>query len=417
MSVALLHWTLWFGLSATVYGLDNGLALKPPMGWMTWQRYRCQIDCSAYPRDCISDSLIRRNAKRLVEDGFREVGYEYVIIDDCWPMKFRDRHTSELVPDPQRFPSGMKAIADFLHENNLKFGIYLDYGTFTCEHYPGSMDYLELDAKTVAKFEADYVKMDGCFAPLDKMAPGYEEFAKQLNKTGRPILFSCSYPAYIGWQMNHSLIDWQQLQKNCNMWRMLFDVDDRWDNVQLIINKYVEQSELLAPLAGPGHWNDPDMLVLGNFGLSRDQERVQMGLWCMFAAPLIMSTEMDELNEESAKLLKNKMLISIDQDEGGHQAKFLGRKGSVQLWMRPLTSIPNSWAIALFNTKQGGGPIHLPITLKEMGIPSSNPDTDLFELIDVFTEDDFGVLLQTESVIMRINPTGIVMYLVKLRAG
>lgn len=226
---------------------------------------------------------------------------------------------------------GLGELADYLHRQNLKFGIYLDYGRFTCQHYPGSMNYLELDAKTVAEYKVDYVKMDGCYAPVNTMPAAYEKFAKLLNDTGRPIVFSCSYPAYVRWRSDYSLVDWERLKQNCNLWRMLDDVEDQWSSVKGIIQNYRLHSELLQPLAGPDHWNDADMLVLGNFGLSRDQERVQMGMWCMFASPLLLSTDMDDLNPETAKLLKNKILIDIDQDEGGHQAKFVGMKEDVQV--------------------------------------------------------------------------------------
>ncbi|TPP65006.1 Alpha-N-acetylgalactosaminidase [Fasciola gigantica] len=414
-TIAMNAFCLLIGLLVAVRALDNGLARKPPMGWMTWQRFRCQVDCKAYPRDCISEDLIKRTADRLVQDGFLDAGYEYVVIDDCWQMPFRDRHTSKLVPDPDRFPTGLNALGDYLHERKLKFGIYVDYGKFTCEHYPGSMDYLDLDAKTVAEFGVDYVKMDGCYAQYQQMPAGFQEFSRHLNSTGRPMVFSCEYPVYTPWLENTSLIDWERLQRVCNSWRIYWDVEDQWDRVMTIINVVRQHSELLSSIAGPGHWNDPDMLVLGNFGLSHDQERVQMGMWCMFAAPLLISTDMDELNEKSANLMKNKMLIDIDQDEGGHQAKFVGMKGDVQLWTRQLTRIPNSWAIALLNAKQSGAPIHVPVTLEEMNITSNHPESDAFELIDVFTESEFGVLLQKESIVMRLNPNGIVMYRVQLR--
>ncbi len=177
--------------------LDNGLALTPPMGWLTWQRYRCEIDCKNYPRDCINEELIMRTAHLLVEDGWLAKGYEYIIIDDCWPAMERDPKTNQLVPDPKRFPGvstvfaylflkslllitcswsgspyyasfdmlkGMKWLADYVHSLGLKFGIYLDFGSKTCAGYPGSIDFLQKDAKTMAEWGVDYVKMDGCYS-------------------------------------------------------------------------------------------------------------------------------------------------------------------------------------------------------------------------------------------------------------
>ncbi|CAH8643826.1 unnamed protein product [Schistosoma rodhaini] len=163
------------------------MATVPPMGWMTWQRFRCQIDCLNYPEGCISEKLIKRTANRLVLDGWRDVGYRYVIIDDCWPEWKRDSKTNEIVADNKRFPNGIKSVGQYLHSKNLRFGIYLDYGTRTCEGYPGSMNYLEVDAKSVAKWEADYVKMDGCNSPENIMPDGYGKFSKLLNATGRAM--------------------------------------------------------------------------------------------------------------------------------------------------------------------------------------------------------------------------------------
>ncbi|KAJ8924358.1 hypothetical protein NQ315_007154 [Exocentrus adspersus] len=141
--------TLFLYLAAEVPALDNGLALTPPMGWMHWQRFRCLTDCVAYPDECISEKLFRTMADHLVSDGYLEAGYEYVIIDDCWASKKRDNN-SRLQPDPDRFPNGIKALADYVHDKGLKFGIYGDYGTKTCAGYPGSIDHLELDAQTFA---------------------------------------------------------------------------------------------------------------------------------------------------------------------------------------------------------------------------------------------------------------------------
>ncbi|VDP32827.1 unnamed protein product [Echinostoma caproni] len=173
--------------------------------------------------------------------------------------------------------------------------------------------------------------MDAANSPKDKMPRGFAEFAQNLNDTGRSILFSCGYPAYIDWQNDYSAIDWEALKRNCNMWRLTSDLDDDWERIRTVINLYAENGEQLRAINGPGHWNDLDVLALGNFALSRDQERVQMGLWCMFSVPLMLSTDLTSINSESAALIKNKILIGINQDQSGNQAKFLGRKGSVMV--------------------------------------------------------------------------------------
>lgn len=391
--------------------LDNGLARTPPMGWMSWERYRCQIDCNRYPNECISEKLIQRTVDRLVEDGWGATGYRYVMIDDCWQELFRDRGTTKIVASLERFPNGIGAVGDYIHSKGLLFGIYLDYGTQTCEGYPGSMNYLEIDAKSLAEWKVDYVKVDGCYSPQEKMPGGYEELGRLMNQTGRPIVYSCSYPAYIDWRSNHSLIDWDRLQRNCNLWRMYDDVQDSWRSVLSILNVYVNHNDLLKKIAGPGHWNDPDMLVLGNFGLSKDQQRVQMGMWCMLAAPLIISTDLDNIDPFSADLLKNARLLAIDQDAGGYEAKYIKTKEGVQMWSRKLTSQPHSWAIAFVNIVDGGGPIKLPVTLREMQLENLNGEDDIYyTLIDVFDGSEFGIVQLDERWFARVNPTGIAMY-------
>ncbi|KAF7261604.1 hypothetical protein EG68_01139 [Paragonimus skrjabini miyazakii] len=410
---------LLLGLIAdTVHCLDNGLARTPPMGWMSWQRFRCQIDCQSYPEDCISEKLIQRTADRLASDGWKDVGYRYLIIDDCWQMKSRDRVTEEITADVQRFPNGIEKMGEYIHSKGLLFGIYLDYGTLTCEGYPGSMDYLELDANSLARWQVDYVKVDGCYSPQERMPGGYEDFGKYLNKTGRPIVYSCSYPAYIDWRSNTSVIDWERLQRNCNLWRILFDVQDSWSSILSIIEVYKKFGSILNPIAGPGHWNDPDMLILGNFGLSRDQQRVQMGMWCMLAAPLLISADLDSMDPFSGNLLKNPYLLAINQDSGGHEARFIGEQYGVQaslkcLWIRELEHEPQGWSIAFVYPVDGGGPIHLPITLKDMGLKNtvSFEEEDVFyTLIDVFDGSVFGKVKLDEKFIVHVNPTGIVMF-------
>ncbi|KAH8874615.1 Alpha-N-acetylgalactosaminidase [Schistosoma japonicum] len=380
-------------ISSNVYGLDNGLARTPPMGWMTWQRFRCQIDCKEYPNDCINENLIKRTADKLVLNGWRDLGYKYVIIDDCWPARKRDSKTNELVPDPDRFPNGMKNVGEYLHSKNLLFGIYLDYGTLTCEGYPGSMNYLELDARSIAEWKVDYVKMDGCYSLPNIQPEGYENFSRLLNTTGRPMVFVI-------------------LKKNCNLWRVLGDIQDSWSSVVSIINAYKIRNDILPKVAGPGHWNDPDTLLLGNYGLSNDQKRVHFGMWCMFAAPLLISADMDNMDGFSVSLLRNAHLLAIDQDKGGHQAEFVKSRNG--FWIRQLDGDPIGWAIACFYTIDGGGPIHLFTSLHEFISQAYMITGEHFELIDVFTGVKFNEVKLNETFKIVINPSGIMMYRVKI---
>ncbi|CAH8581844.1 unnamed protein product [Heterobilharzia americana] len=384
------------------------------MGWMSWQRFRCQIDCQEYPYDCISEKLIQRTADKLILDGWRDLGYKYIIIDDCWQSRERDKNTNEIIADPNRFPNGIKNLAKYIHSKNLLFGIYLDYGSLTCEHYPGSMNYLEIDSKSLVQWNVDYVKMDGCYSPIEKMPNGYEKFSQLINSTGRYIIFSCSYPAYIPWINNPKLIDWIKLQKNCNLWRMFGDIQDSWSSVVSIINAYIITNDILPRIGGPGHWNDPDMLLLGNYGLSNDQKRVQMGMWCMFAAPLLISADMDKLDDISVSLLKNPHLLAINQDKGGHQAEFIKKiENNIQLWLRPLDSDPIGWVIACVNLNDGGGPIHIYVSLDDFKSKSYTISGDRFELLDVFNENKMKNIEKTKKFMIPINPSGIMMYRVK----
>ena len=234
-----------------VLSLDNGLARTPPMGWMSWERFRCNTDCAADPDNCISEALFVSMAEALVKTGLNKVGYEYIIIDDCWLDHKRD-HTGRLQPDATRFPSGIKALADRIHGMGLKFGMYEDYGNYTCGGYPGILGHLELDAQTFASWEIDYLKVDGCYANTNDMDDGYPAFGKYLNATGRPIVYSCSWPDY---QLAEGKKpDYGKIAEHCNLWRNFDDIDDSWASVLTIIDYYGNSntSDDFASFAGPG---------------------------------------------------------------------------------------------------------------------------------------------------------------------
>lgn len=162
----------------------------------------------------------------MVSRGYLSVGYEYIIVDDCWLSKSRDPITGKLLPDPERFPSGIKLLADYVHSKGLKFGIYEDYGTLTCGGYPGSIDHLELDAQTFAEWGVDYVKLDGCYADIKQMDTGYPQMGEFLNKTNRPMVYSCSWPAY---QEGTIQPNYEKIAKYCNLWRNYDDIQDSFD--------------------------------------------------------------------------------------------------------------------------------------------------------------------------------------------
>ncbi|KAF3840256.1 hypothetical protein F7725_018973 [Dissostichus mawsoni] len=243
-------------ISLTV-ALDNGLLKTPPMGWMAWERFRCDIACKDDPKNCISEGLFRDMADRLSEDGWKELGYEYVIIDDCWMSRLRDKQ-GRLQPEPSRFPGGIAKLAKYIHDRGLKLGIYADMGTHTCMGYPGTtLDKIDIDAQTFASWGVDYLKFDGCSSNAVEQMLGYPLMSKALNATGRPMAYSCSWPVYVGGLPPN--VNYTFLGDICHLWRNYYDIQDSWDSVLSIVEWFSNNQDDLQPAAGPGRWNDPDM--------------------------------------------------------------------------------------------------------------------------------------------------------------
>ncbi|KAL5011871.1 hypothetical protein ScPMuIL_010422 [Solemya velum] len=382
-----------------VCSLDNGLARTPPMGWMAWERFRCNVNCTEDPENCLSEKLIKKMADRMVSLGLLDVGYEYVSIDDCWPTKERDSN-GRLVPDPTRFPSGMKALGDYLHSKGLKFGIYEDFGTKTCGGFPGSEFYMSTDANTFAEWGVDMLKFDGCYSNINDMEIGYPTMEFFLNKTGRPILFSCSWPAYT----QGIKTDYKLIRENCNMWRNYADIQDSWDSTYGIINHYGINKDGFSAFAGPGGWNDPDELIVGNFGLSYEQERAHMGMWAMMASPLFMSVDLRSIRNQSLALLKNKRLIAINQDPLGTQGRRVWKESDVELWVKPLQT-EGSLAIALLNSGNQGTPKRL--SLPALSLMLTNPLG--YNLTEAFDGASMGSVFPNDTLKFSLNPTGILM--------
>jgi len=387
--------------SVFVTGLDNGLALTPPMGWLSWERFRCNTDCDNDPEFCIGENLFRQMADMLVTGGYKEVGYDTVIIDDCW-LDTKRSPEGKLQPDPKRFPSGIPALADYIHKLGLKFGIYEDYGNLTCGGYPGILGHLETDANTFAEWGVDYVKLDGCYSEPSTMDAGYPEFGAYLNKTKRPMVYSCSWPAYqIGNNPNY-----KSIAQHCNLWRNFDDIYDSWDSVLGIINYYGDDKDGFGKFAGPGHWNDPDMLIIGNYGLSLDQARAQMGMWCMLAAPLIMSADLRTIRPEFKEILLNRNLIKLNQDPLGVQAKRIVAGQNIDVYSRPVMPVfgdKNSVAVAFLNKWTAGTPLKVSFKLTELGLDHPGG----YRASDVFTSKDLGSFKPRDIFNGIVNPTGI----------
>ncbi|KAL9986325.1 hypothetical protein ACROYT_G000462 [Oculina patagonica] len=309
---------LFFWLLQRVRSLNNGLALTPPMGWMSWERFRCVTDCENDPQNCISERLYMEMADAMYYGGYRAAGYQYVCIDDCWTAMNRTKD-GRLQADPKRFPNGIKKLADYVH-----------YGTKTCAGYPGSIKHIKKDAQTFADWGVDYLKLDGCYANPRKMDKGYPKFARALNKTGRPIMFSCSWPAY----------------------QVYMNITDSFQSVVDIFNWYGDMQDDLVPAAGKGHWNDPDMLIIGNFGLSYEQSKLQFALWAIMASPLLMSNDLRDIDQRSKDILLNTEVIAVNQDRLGKQGKRVTKDNTsfTEIWSRPLSDC-GSVAVVLLSLR------------------------------------------------------------------
>lgn len=395
------------------WSLDNGLALTPPMGWLVWERFACNTDCVNDPENCVSEKLFMEMADHLANDGFKDVGYEYINIDDCWAEFDRDSN-GRLVANLQRFPNGIAYLADYVHSLGLKLGIYGDIGTYTCGGYPGTEDHITTDAQTFASWGVDMLKLDGCNIDTALMPTVYPAMTAALNATGRPIVFSCSWPAYIS---DYNAPNYTAIAEYCNLWRNFDDVYDAWVSIQSIIDHYSTYQDVFQPYAGPGHWNDPDMLMVGNYGLSLDEQKVQMALWAIFAAPLFMSTDLRILSDDSRKILQNTEVININQDKHGVQGKLVlsyphsthgapNRKHSLKVlqnpnnvYVRPLSN--GSIAAAFLNLYDFGYPTNITSDLPTLGITATNK---VF-VRDVLEQQDLGVF--TNSITVLVNLSGV----------
>jgi hypothetical protein len=294
----------------------------------------------------------------MLEHGYLEAGYEYVNIDDCWSAP--KRKNGKLVEDKSRFPHGLKKLSSTIHSWGLKLGLYGDIGTKTCVGYPGFQGHFELDAMTLANdFEIDSIKVDACNANESDFNITYPAFGAALNRTGRPILYSCSWPNDYYERHNH----WEDpdflnhgIKQTCNTWRNYNDVFDSWEAVSKIVDFWARSSpdDVLVRAAGRGGWNDPDMLVVGNPGLSLSEQQAQFSLWAIFAAPLMISTDLRTISKESRRILLNDDIIAVNQDPLGRQGWCAETTsslltGNLRVWVRELkptwwnSSIDESW--------------------------------------------------------------------------
>ena len=390
-------------LAAPALGLENGLARTPPMGWLSWERFGCNTDCDAFPNTCISEKLYMDMAHALVDLGLADLGYRYVNIDDCWSELKRESN-GQLMEDLTRFPSGMRSLSDKVHGLGLLFGMYTDIGTMTCGGYPGLAPNFTVSdlAQFADAWQIDSLKVDGCYADVKQMKKLYSDLGDALNKTGRPILYSCSWPAYQETDHCENAVDMQTLVSKCNLWRNFADVYDSWSSVRGIVDFWARNNSesIFVKAAGPGHWNDPDMLLVGNPGLSISEQRAQFALWAILAAPLYISADLREIKAESLAILKNEEVIQINQDPLGKQGHVLSSVGDYRIWVRPLSPKDGMERVAVLFENRGSifGLLRFRFNVNQLGWASAYTVRDVHAHSQAeYTQEDVFVVDVDES--------------------
>jgi alpha-galactosidase len=325
---------------------DPLLAPTPPMGWMSWNQFGPEV----------SDQLLSEMADAMVASGMKAAGYEYVCIDDLWHGGRAS--DGKLFPDSKRFPRGIKPLADYIHSKGLKLGIYSDAAEKTCGKQPGSLGYEDQDARAFADWGVDYLKVDYCFAPEDveTAKDRYGKMIRAIRKTGRPIVFSvCEWGPRDPWL-------WAP-QVGAQLWRTGWDIRDIWDgeynDYHLGITNIIDRQADLADYAGPGHWNDPDMLIVGLNGKGRytspkgwpppneTEYRSHMALWCLMAAPLHATCDLRKMDAVTREILTAPEIIAVNQDRLGRQAKRTVKDRDLEIWKKPLSG--GQFALGLLN--------------------------------------------------------------------
>jgi len=340
------------------------LAPVPPMGFNTWNKFGCNVD----------ETLIRGTADALVETGMLDAGYKYLVIDDCWQVS--RGADGRIVADPKRFPGGMKALADYVHAKGLLFGVYSDIGPRTCAGRPGAAGFFDIDAATYADWGVDYIKVDWCNCD-DLDAPSeYASFRDALRRTGRPIVLSICE-----WGRNDP---WTWAKGVGQLWRTTADIGDDWQSVVWIVGANSRH----ADAAGPGGWNDPDMLEVGNGGMTFDEYKTHFSLWAIMAAPLLAGNDLRSMTAETRSILLNKEVIAVDQDPLGAQGRVVIERGyGGQVWMKPLADGSKAVAFVNYADKELGQYVRW----SQIGLPAGQAQVrDLWAHEDKGTHTDTG---------------------------
>ncbi|KAF8650176.1 hypothetical protein HU200_064031 [Digitaria exilis] len=304
--------------------LKNGIGRTPQMGWNSWSRFACNIN----------EQTVRQVADAMVDTGLAKLGYEYINIDDCWAARGRDSQ-GNLVPNPSKFPSGMKALSDYVHGKGLKLGIYSDAGPQTCsQEMPGSLGHEEQDAKTFASWGIDYLKYDNCNDQGLRPQPRFSSMSTALLNSGRNIFFSICE-----WGIDNPAT-WAGVG---NSWRTAGDIKDEWGSM----TSNADSNDVWASYAGPGGWNDPDMLEVGNGGMTTEEYRSHFSIWALAKAPLLASCDIRSMSMETKEILSNKNVIAVNQDALGVQGHKVKKDGDQEVWAGPLSG--GRVAVVLWN--------------------------------------------------------------------
>lgn len=319
-----------FGVKAQKF---EGLADTPPMGWNSWNKFACDIN----------EAIIRGIADAMVETGLRDAGYIYLNLDDCWHGE-RDS-LGFIQADPVKFPSGIRALADYVHSKGLKLGIYSDAGRKTCGGRPGSFGHEYQDALQYAKWGIDYLKYDWCESEDINPVGAYNLMRDALRAAGRPVYFSMC-------EWGHSK-PWEWASETGHSWRTTGDIYNCFDCVDehpgwkaFGVLQILDMQNGLRKYAGPGHWNDPDMLEVGN-GQTVSEDRAHFSMWCMLAAPLILGNDIRNMNQDTKEIIMNQEVIALDQDSLGIQGLKFALENGLEFWFKPLVN--DEWAFCILN--------------------------------------------------------------------
>ena len=338
--------------------LDNGLARTPQMGWNSWNHYHCGI----------KEDIVKKTADAFVANGLDKAGYQYVNIDDCW-QKSRDSK-NVIQPDPDSF-SDFQGMIDYVHSKGLKFGLYSDAGYKTCAGRPGSLGFETVDANTYAKWKVDYLKYDNCNSDKTTPETRYPVMRDALNKTGHPIFFSMCE-----WGVDNPAT-WAS--KVGNSWRTTGDIGDNWASM---ISR-ADQNDKWANYSGPGGWNDPDMLEVGNGGMTTDEYETHFSLWCLMKAPLLIGCDVSNMSDDTLRILTNKEVIAINQDKLGVQGNKKKSDNDLEVWAGPLDG--GCFAAVLVN--RGNTTASITADWSDIGLDPNKQATvrDLWQMKDLGT--------------------------------